>query len=148
MHRYAPLAAAALAGLLVAGCSASHETSAPAEKTTPATGRTNPAKKSTLDLPANTEVLVAEVSGTSDRDLKEFKPAKGVYTIYSRCSGKGKVMIVDKDDDKNGTTPVPCDGVVSIGRIYVDIETQHLKMHVTGAPARWTVAIVAGEHAV
>lgn len=145
MRRYASLAAAALVGLLVSGCSTSHEASAPVETRTSAKPSV---KKSSLDLPENAEVLVAETSGTSDRDLKEFKPSKGVYTIYSRCSGKGKVTIVDKNDDKDGTTQVQCDGVVSIGRVYVDIETQRLQIRVAGDPTSWTVAVVAGEHDV
>ncbi|MFF3886999.1 hypothetical protein [Streptomyces sp. NPDC001914] len=149
MRRYASLAAAALVGLFVSGCSASHEASAPVETRTSAKPSVRPSvKESSFDLPENAEVLVAETSGTSDKDLKEFKPGKGVYTIYSRCSGKGKVTIVDRDDDKDGTTLVRCDGVVSVGRVYVDIETQRLQIRVAGDPTNWTVAVVAGEHDV
>ncbi|MFC8537011.1 hypothetical protein ACFUJY_24275 [Streptomyces sp. NPDC057249] len=156
MNRISPALTVAAAVLLAAGCSSSGQDESAVRKypsggasdSRSSEGKRVAPSEGGLKVPAHAEVLVPETSGSSDLDLKRFTPKPGTYTIYARCTGKGKVTIVDLDRPKEVPTRVACDGVVTVGWVYSEVEAQSLRMRVRDGAATWTVAIVAGEHNV
>ncbi|MFD5726065.1 hypothetical protein ACFWMT_08155 [Streptomyces sp. NPDC058368] len=143
MNRHLPVFAAAAAVLLAAGCSGAAE-HAPQKRA----GSPAPSRAAGLELPARAAVLVPETSGAGDLDLARFTPQQGVYTVYARCTGKGRVTIVDADRPDADPSRIACDQVVTVGRVYSEAEAQALRMRVQGGTATWTVAVVAGAHEV
>ncbi|MCG7525463.1 hypothetical protein MHW47_13535 [Streptomyces sp. OfavH-34-F] len=141
--------------LLAAGCSSGQDESAVrkqpsggASDSRSSAGKQAAPSEGGLQVPVHAEVLVPETSGSSDLDLKRFTPEQGAYTIYARCTGKGKVTIVDVDRPEEDPNRVACDGVVTVGRVYSEVEAQSLRMRVQDGAATWTVAVVAGEQDV
>ncbi|MEU2021948.1 hypothetical protein ABZ565_07265 [Streptomyces sp. NPDC016469] len=144
MNRHLPVLAAAAAVLLAAGCSgaAGH---APQKRAGSPAPRPS-SRAAGLGLPAHTAVYVPETHGSAELDLKRFTPGQGVYTVYARCTGKGRVTIVDADRPEADPSRVACNGVVTVGRVYSEAETQALRMRVRGGTATWAVAVVSGAH--
>ncbi|NEC04022.1 hypothetical protein [Streptomyces sp. SID7909] len=142
MNRHLPVLAAAAAVLLAAGCSGAGH--APQKRA----ANPAPSRAAGLELPARAAVLVPETHGSADLDLKRFTPGEGVYTIYARCTGKGRVTIVDADRPEDDPRRIACDQVVTVGRVYSEADAQALRMRVQGGTATWTVAVVAGAHEV
>ncbi|MFJ7630527.1 hypothetical protein ACIQZN_28985 [Streptomyces sp. NPDC097595] len=143
MNRNLSVPAVAAAVLLAAGCGGAAEQAPQRRAANPA-----PSRAAGLQLPARAAVLVPETHGSADLDLKRFTPGQGVYTIYARCTGKGRVTIVDADRPEADPSRVACDQVVTVGRVYSEVEAQALRMRVRGGTATWTVAVVAGAHDV
>lgn len=154
MRRRTVAAATALTTALMAGgCSASTDSSDSAKETsrTPVASTTPSSeapesRESSLGLPEGAKVLVPEVSGNSDQELRKFTLSGDVYTVYARCSGKGTVQLVDR---VNGSEPhsISCDGVRTVGHVFTDTKRQALKVRVTDGNPSWTIAVVSGEHA-
>lgn len=151
MRRSLSLVAAAVAGLLAAGCSTSSdhgEENSPRKDPTKQQSKPHQDEGSALDLPSGAKVLVPEQSGAKTGTLRKFKPAADVYTVYARCEGPGKVSIVHRDDEKSEPRPIACDGVMTVGQVHTEIETQQLGIEVAGGAARWSIAVVSGAHDV
>ncbi|MFJ2948486.1 hypothetical protein ACIO8H_12700 [Streptomyces sp. NPDC087226] len=147
--RRSVLTAAALAVLFLAGgCSDEPEVKRPSptaptassSKPTPAPATQPPL----LDLPRSAQTLVAETTGDKDRELPEFTPEEGAYTLYAVCEGEGEVSIVDRDS--SNPRPVTCNGVHTVGVVYEDKKPQHLKIQVTGGTSIWRIAVISGNH--
>src|SRR5690606_2854770 len=58
--------------------------------------------------------------------------------------GRGKVSIVRRDSRK--PHPVACNDVLTVGLVYVEKKTQHIRIKVAGGTAAWKVAVVSGNH--
>ncbi|MEU3047626.1 hypothetical protein ABZ705_14085 [Streptomyces sp. NPDC006984] len=148
MRRYTLIVAAVAASFLIGGCSGEPGAKGP----DPAGPTASPDRPSRtpgtpppgLDLPGNAQVLVPETTGDTDRDLPAFTPEEGVYTIYARCEGRGKVSIVRRDSSK--PHPVACNDVLTVGLVYVEKKAQHIRIQVAGGTATWNVAVVSGNH--
>ncbi|MEU3949848.1 hypothetical protein [Streptomyces sp. NPDC029526] len=149
------LSAAALACLLLGGCTGSPDTAAssPRETGSPDTTVSSPLPSGApaeapdaprLEVPAGARMLVAETGGSGSRDLPTFTPPDKVYTVYAECTGPGEVTLVDRD---GAGTPhrVLCDGAGIEGVVHTDGEPQRLAMRVTGGASTWKVAVVSGE---
>lgn len=141
MNRHLPVLAAAAAVLLAAGCGGADH--APQKRTGSPAPRPS-SRAAGLELPAHASVLVPETRGSGDLDLKRFTPGRGVYTVYARCTGKGRVAIVDVERPEEGPSHVACHGIVTVGRVYSEVETQALRIRVEGGAAAWAVAVVSG----
>ncbi|MFF5336807.1 hypothetical protein [Streptomyces sp. NPDC013181] len=144
MRRYLPVLTAAATVLLATACDS---TPAPDPASAPALAHTAPRASPSaagLQLPAHAHVLVPETTGSSDLDLKRFAPDQDSYTIYARCTGSGKVTIVDRDRPDLDPSRVSCGGVDTVGLVYSDTKPQALGVRVRGGEATWTVAVVAG----
>jgi hypothetical protein len=150
MGRHAAVPTVLLAVLFAAGCSNSGydaQSSDPGRASVqPSAELTETAKASGLDLPKGAQVLVPETSGTGDADLPKFKPLKDVYTVHARCTGGGTMTIIDRMNPKSSPSKVSCKAPITIGRIYTDITTQALGVRIRGGDAKWSIAIVSGEH--
>ncbi|MEU2248499.1 hypothetical protein [Streptomyces sp. NPDC019224] len=142
MTRHLPVVAVTTAVLLAAGCDSGPD-HAPPQRTS-AVPRSSPGAGG-LELPAHAHLLVPETAGDSDLALRRFTPEQGTYTIYARCTGKGSVTIVDEDRPEEEPNRVACNGVVTVGRVYSEVEAQSLRMRVRGGAATWRVAVVNGE---
>ncbi|NEC69701.1 hypothetical protein [Streptomyces sp. SID9727] len=141
MNRHLPVLAAAAAVLLAAGCSGAEH--APRK----GAGDPAPSRAAGLELPAHAAVLVPETSGSGDFELARFfTPREGVYTVYARCTGKGRVTVVDAGRPDADPSRIACDQVATVGRVYSEAEAEALSMRVQGGKATWTVAVVAGAH--
>ncbi|MGQ4485785.1 hypothetical protein ACN6LM_001734 [Streptomyces sp. SAS_281] len=145
MNRHLSVPALAAAALLAAGCSGGEH--APPKRAGAAASQPSP-RAAGLELPARAAVLVPETSGSGDLDLARFTPRQGVYTVYARCTGKGRVTVVDTDRPDADPSRIACDQVATVGRVYSEAEAQALRMRVQGGTATWTVAVVAGAHDV
>ncbi|MEG8281317.1 hypothetical protein [Streptomyces sp. AHA2] len=158
MGRYTALPGALLVLLLATACSGGDdgETTAPTARHTPSASNSSsddaevesPPKQSELALPRGADVLVPVTKGTGTADLPTFKPLTDVYTVYATCSGKGKMTIVDRHDKKSEPSKVSCNAPLTVGRVYTDITTQKLAVHIDGADVKWKLAIVSGEHSM
>ncbi|WP_405937172.1 hypothetical protein OG338_11170 [Streptomyces sp. NBC_00726] len=58
------------------------------------------------------------------------------------------MTLVDADRPEADPRRIACDGVVTVGRVYSEVEAQALRMRVRGGATAWTVAVVAGAHEV
>ncbi|WP_328900606.1 hypothetical protein OHR86_12265 [Streptomyces sp. NBC_00441] len=145
MNRHLSVSAVAAAALLAAGCGGAEH--APPERAGGPAAQPFP-RAAGLELPAHAAVLVPETSGSGDLDLARFTPRQGVYTVYARCTGKGRVAVVDAGRPGADPSRVACDQVVTVGRVYSEAEAQALRMRVRGGTATWTVGVVAGAHDV
>ncbi|MEU5525251.1 hypothetical protein ABZ759_32710 [Streptomyces sp. NPDC047860] len=147
--RRSTLTAAAVATLFLAGgCSDEPEAKRPSP-TAPTASSDKPTQTPaphppSLDLPKNAQTLVAETTGTKNRELPAFTPQEGAYTLYAVCEGKGKVSIVDRDS--SNPHPVTCNGVHTVGVVYEDKKPQHLTIQVTGGTSVWKIAVISGNH--
>lgn len=151
MQRWTSTVAVATVVLLAAGCGSPDRTpdrapQARASQAQAPQAQTPQARAAGLELPAKARVLVPETSGSSDLALKRFTPGGGVYTVYARCSGKGRVTIVDAERPGDDPSRVACGSVVTVGRVYSEAQAQALRMRVSGGTATWTVAVVDGEY--
>ncbi|GHB31385.1 hypothetical protein [Streptomyces chryseus] len=153
MGRHAAVPTALLAVLLAAGCTNGTSSGDDARSNDPGRTSGQPSAKPTetakvtgLDLPTGAQVLVPQTSGTGNADLPKFKPRKDVYTVHARCTGDGTMTIIDRNRPKDSPTNVSCKGPITIGRIYTDITTQALGVRIRGGDAKWSIAIVSGEH--
>ncbi len=148
MRRYPLIVAAVAALFLVGGCSDESEAKRPDPAGPTASSdrpsRTPVAQPSGLDLPENVRILVAETTGDDDRDLPGFTPEDGAYTVYAACEGEGEVSIVGRDSSK--PHPVACNGVPTVGVVYVEKKAQHIRIQVAGGAPAWKVAVVSGNH--
>ncbi|MGW0735126.1 hypothetical protein [Streptomyces sp. NPDC002851] len=79
-------------------------------------------------------------TGNGTRDLGKIAISRSSYTLFAACTGGDKVEIRSGDEH---VTEVPCDGVNTVGQVWPDARTQHIR--ITGSKkSHWKIALVQG----